>query len=91
MTMVYSGLGALTFELKQATSLTQENLWVFKYNDHTFNCTLRFSTKGDKIFGRGNDENENEVTIDGFLTPKKKTNWSGYFETNELVEEIQIN
>ena len=54
-------------------------MWVFKYNDHTFNCMLRFNPKGNMITGTGNDENENLVSIRGFLNPKSQTNWSGYF------------
>ena len=52
---------------------------------------LRFNPKGNMITGSGNDENENLVSMRGFLNPKSLTNWSGYFETNDLVEEIQIN
>ena len=43
VTLLYHGLGALTFEFKEAKSLLHMSLWSCKYKESKFNCQLKFN------------------------------------------------
>ena len=90
VTLLYKDLGAFTFHLKKAESLTNLTLWQGKFLDRNFSCNLKVAENGLKVKGEGVDDQEEKVEIKVELRPRKKANWTGYFETSELTEEITI-
>lgn len=81
VTLLYSGLGAYTFQLKDAISLLNKSLWHGKYkNDQTFNCQLQFNRNGLKAEGSGKTDTDADVNVSVALSPKESAHWMGFYE-----------
>ena len=66
LTLVYQDLGAFTFVLSKAKSLTELNLWYGEYENHQFWVNLQLtqrSGKMHKLCGKGRDENGDDMEV----------------------------
>ena len=61
VTLIYEGLGSLTFQLKKAISLTNYSQWHGTYKDESFKCQLKFAKKGLLALGDGTNERCEDV------------------------------
>ena len=84
VTLLYQGLGAFTFQLKDALSLLNRSLWQGKYqSDQTFNCQLQFNRNGQRVEGSGKTDTDADVHIEVRLEPQDKAHWIGYYEQGD--------
>ena len=90
VSLVYRGLGAFTFQLKNATRLTNSSAWAGRANGRFFSCQLRFSPKGERVHGSGSDDLGSTVTVDVRMQPQAQTIWHGHFETGGLAQDVTI-
>ena len=77
VTLIYVGLGAFTFEYKEASSLSDENDWQATYLAKEFTVGLIFKN-GERVNGKGKTKNEEQVEVKITLD-RKPENWIGFF------------
>ena len=95
VTVIYSGLGAYTFNLKKAKSLFEPSDWMCEYKGQSFHVPLRFSNSRDLISGSCQVEDKGTVDVSIALRHSDTNHWEGYYETedemvNIIVQDMQF-
>jgi len=90
MTVLYQGLGAYTFQLKQSRSLNEMGDWLITYKGNQFHCSMAFAKDRSSVSGSGKDNNDKPFKMEIDLRSQESNNWQGYIETEGGTQEFLI-